>query len=124
MLIVFSDGSKDAFGACAYIRWEVGVGRFWARLVSAKNRIAPARVISIPRMELCGAVIGVRLRQTIQEEQAVEFASVMHIVDSTIVYCQIQDESHLYKTFVANRIGEVQRKSNKEECRLVFIFMF
>ena len=95
MLIVFSDGSKEAFGACAYIRWKVGTGRFWARLISAKNRIAPARVISIPRMELCGAVIGLRLRQLIEEEQTIEFVSVIHIIDSTIVFGQIQDENHL-----------------------------
>ena len=119
MLIVFSDGSKEAFGACAYIRWKVGKDRFWVRLISAKNRIAPARVISIPRMELCGAVIGVRLRQLIEEEQSLEFASIMHIIDSTIVYGQVQDESHLYKTFVANRVGEVQRKSKKDEWWLV-----
>ena len=29
MLIVFSDGSKEAFGACVYIRWKVGTGPFW-----------------------------------------------------------------------------------------------
>ena len=119
MLIVFSDGSKEAFGACAYIRWKVGKDRFWVRLISAKNRIAPARVISIPRMELCGAVIGVRLRQLIEEEQSVEFASIMHIIDSTIVYVKVQDESHPYKTFVANSVGEVQCKSKKDEWWLV-----
>ena len=84
-----------------------------ARLVLAKNRIAPARVISIPRMELCGAVIAVRLRQTIEREINHEFSSVVHIIDSTIAYGQIQSESHLYKTFVAHRVAEVQRKSEK-----------
>ena len=113
MLIIFSDGSQEAFGACAYIRWETRAGCFMARLILAKNRIAPARVISIPRMELCGAVIAVRLRQTIEKEINLEFSSVVHIIDSTIAYGQIQSESHLYKTFVAHRVAEIQRKSEK-----------
>lgn len=37
MLVVFSDGSKIAYGACAYVRWQVGMDNFESRLVIAKN---------------------------------------------------------------------------------------
>ena len=43
MLVVFSDGSKIAYGACAYVRWQVGMDNFKSRLVIAKNRIAPIK---------------------------------------------------------------------------------
>lgn len=115
ILIVYDDGSKEAFGACAYARWEVTPHCFWACLIMAKNRVSPRRVISIPKLELCGAVIGVRLRQTIVEELDIEFSSVMHITDSQIVRCQIQKESHGFKTFTANRIAEIQTKSDPNE---------
>ena len=115
VLVVYDDGSKEAFGACAYARWEVGGNCFWARLIMAKNRIGPARIITIPRMELCGAVIAVRLRQTIEEELKWKFCHVMHITDSTIVFGQIHCESHQYKTFEGNRISEIQTKSNISE---------
>jgi hypothetical protein len=39
MLVVFSDDSKIAYGACAYVRWQVGMDNFKSRLVIAKNRI-------------------------------------------------------------------------------------
>lgn len=65
MLILFSDGSNLAFGACAYIRWEIAWDTFFARLLMAKNRIAQTRQLTIPRLELCGAVLSARLREKI-----------------------------------------------------------
>ena len=57
-LIIFSDGAILAFGATAYIRWELKAGGFWSRLIMAKCRIAPKDIVTVPRMELNGAVIG------------------------------------------------------------------
>jgi hypothetical protein len=55
VLIVFSDGSKHAYGACAYIRWKTTKDTYESNLIVVKNRIAPTRQLSIPRLELCGA---------------------------------------------------------------------
>ena len=115
VLIVFDDGSKEAFGAVAYARWEVTPKCFWARLIMAKCRVAPMRAMTIPRLELAGAVIGVRLRETIESEVNQEFDRVLHITDSQIVRCQIQKESHGFRTFTANRIAEIQCKSDPNE---------
>ncbi|XP_043233388.1 uncharacterized protein LOC122387340 [Amphibalanus amphitrite] len=65
ILIIFSDASMHAYGACAYARWELETGHFEARLIAAKNRIAPTRQLTVPRLELCGAVLGCRLREAI-----------------------------------------------------------
>ena len=35
VLVVFSDGSLLAFGAAAYIRWELKSGGYWTRLIMA-----------------------------------------------------------------------------------------
>ncbi|CAC5382019.1 unnamed protein product [Mytilus coruscus] len=62
MLVIFSDGSKLAYGTCAYVRWGTAHGGFESRLVIAKNRIAPTKQMSVPRLELCGAVLAARIR--------------------------------------------------------------
>ena len=36
-LIVFSDASIQAYGACAYVQWELKTGTFEARLIAAKH---------------------------------------------------------------------------------------
>ena len=65
-LHVFVDASEQAFAACAYFRI---MGREGLRccLVASKTKVAPLKPLSIPRLELMAAVIGVRLRKTIVE---------------------------------------------------------
>lgn len=89
MLILFSDGGNLAFGACAYIRWETAWDTFFARLLMAKNRIAPTRQLTIPRLELCRAVRSARLRENIVNGLGISFEKVMRLVDSAIVRAQI-----------------------------------
>lgn len=115
MLIMFSDGSRLAYGCCAYLRWQLSSGGYDVYLIASRNRIGPVREITIPRMELCGAVLSCRLRECIERELNLKYKEVMHIVDSTIVCSQIQKESHGFNTFVASRVAEIQCKSDPSE---------
>lgn len=114
-LIIFSDGSMQAYGACAYVRWQTTENKFVASLIVAKNKIAPLKQLSIPRLELCGALVAARLRETIVKQFDWNFQSVIHIVDSSIVRSQIQKESRGFNTFVAVRIAEIQTKTDPRE---------
>ena len=67
-LIIFSDASKESYGACCYIRWEMS-GRYTSSLLLSKSKIAPAKAITIVRLELLAAVISKRLRTTIEGMQ-------------------------------------------------------
>lgn len=51
----FSDTSQRAYGACIYIRSVSNNGKCGCHLLCSKSRIAPLKVISIPR--LCGALL-------------------------------------------------------------------
>ena len=119
ILVIFSDGSNLAFGACAYVRWEVAWDTYKVMLIMAKNRIAPTKQLSIPRLELCGAVLSARIRETVVNSMNFSFTQIFHLVDSAIVRAQIQKESYGFGTFVANRIAEIQSKTDKSEWFLV-----
>lgn len=58
-LIVFSDASESAFGACAYVRWEIETDVYKTVLVMTKSRIAPTRKTTIVRLELNAALLAV-----------------------------------------------------------------
>ena len=90
-------------------------GPFISKLLIAKNRLAPSRQLTIPRLELCGAVLASRLRAMIEKEIDVELDSVIHIVDSSIVRAQICSESGNFNVFVATRVAEIQTKSKSVE---------
>ena len=36
MLVIFSDGSRLAYGTCAYIRWELRSGRYQTKLIAER----------------------------------------------------------------------------------------
>ena len=114
-LVIFSDGSGDAYGAVAYARWMTKDGTYKAQLIASKNRIAPVKIVDIVRLELSGAVIAKRLRVFIQIEVRYTFTAVYHIVDSEIVKAMISKESYGFNTFAANRIGEIQQKTDPQE---------
>ena len=82
-LIVFSDGSTIAFGTTAYIRWKLKSGNWWPILVMSKSKIAPKNRITIPRLELNGAVLAKRLKEFLVGQLDVEFAHIYHLVDSS-----------------------------------------
>ena len=63
ILVIFSDASKEAYGAVCYIRWELSDGTYKATSLVSKSKIAPVKAITIVRQELLGAVISVRLRK-------------------------------------------------------------
>lgn len=114
-LVMYSDASNVAYSTCAYIRFKLQNGTYSAQLLAAKSRIAPIRQITIPRLELCAAVLSSRLRNVIKKETNFVFEKVFHIVDSLIVRSQIQKESHGFGTFVGTRIAEIQTLTDTNE---------
>ena len=61
-LHVFGDASEQAFAACAYYRIQ-GTRGIKVSLVIAKSRVAPLKILTIPRLELQAAVMSCRLSQ-------------------------------------------------------------
>ncbi|XP_047543174.1 uncharacterized protein LOC125075505 [Vanessa atalanta] len=59
-LHIFTDASQVAYGACAYVRTFTQEG-VTIRLLCAKGKVAPLKTLTVPRLELCGAITGARL---------------------------------------------------------------
>ena len=114
-LIIFSDASEKAFGACAYARWQMMDGSFESRLIMAKSRLAPLKKITTVRLELNAALLSARIKEFIQREIRYNFVNTYLIVDSEIVRAMTQKDSYGFNTFVAVRVGEIQEKTAKNE---------
>ena len=114
ILVMFSDASEYAYGGCAYVRWELDDSTFASSLLCAKGRVAPVKRVTIPRLELCAAVVASRLHVFIKKECRIHFAKVIFIVDSKIVQAMIQKDSYGFKTYASVRVGEIQAATKKE----------
>ncbi|GIY99752.1 reverse transcriptase [Caerostris extrusa] len=58
---IFSDASIVAYGAVAYFRYVNLRGEVGTSFVMSKSRISPLKKLSLPRLELMGAIIAARL---------------------------------------------------------------
>ena len=105
-LHIFCDASENAYAAVAYSKAE---GEKPILLLS-KTRVKPMRVVSLPRMELMAAILAARLYGVIKNQ--FDTSKITFWSDSCIVMNWIQAESSHFKTFVANRISEIQTTTN------------
>ncbi|RXN35876.1 gag-pol fusion poly [Labeo rohita] len=113
--ITFSDGSENAYGAVLYLRWHSNQGSI-IRLVESKAKLTPLdQKGDVIKAEVCGAVFASRLRRYFEQHSRIRVEKWYHLVDSQTVLGAIQRESYGYKTFFANRIGEIQGVTKAQE---------
>ncbi|XP_029055232.2 uncharacterized protein LOC114882514 [Osmia bicornis bicornis] len=111
----FSDASEKAYGACLYIRSTNKLGQHAVHLLCAKSRVAPLKVVSLPRLELCAARLLVQLYKEIRKAlYQVDFKQIRFWSDSTITLHWIKTSPHLLKTFVANRVSQIQAEVHSD----------
>ncbi|KAL7724582.1 hypothetical protein ACLKA6_010159 [Drosophila palustris] len=107
----FADASSHAYGCCIYIRTcnnkDVGVS-----LLTAKCRVAPLNVKTIPRLELCAALLLAKLWQQVSSTMTkFTIDSVNFWSDSQVTLYWLERDSCTLGTFVANRVAETQELS-------------
>ncbi|XP_058838148.1 uncharacterized protein LOC131693898 isoform X2 [Topomyia yanbarensis] len=61
-----SDNGNDeyamvGYGACIYARSTGKEGQIKVELIASRSRVAPLKRLSLPRLELCAALLGVKL---------------------------------------------------------------
>ncbi len=120
-LHTFCDASEKAFAAVIYLRVTSLDGQVHVSLVMSKTRVAPVKrnCLTLPRLELQAAVLGVRLHETVKSELELPIASSYFWTDSLIVLQYINNDSNRLKTFVANRVSEVRRCTDVSQWKFV-----
>uniref|UniRef100_UPI001439C39A uncharacterized protein LOC117162199 n=1 Tax=Bombus vancouverensis nearcticus TaxID=2705178 RepID=UPI001439C39A len=115
----FCDASEKAYGACVYLRTLNTNGRVWTQLLTAKSKVAPLKCQTIPRLELSGALLLTSLMSTVQQALSHKITRTIYWTDSTIVLHWLNTSPHTLKTFVANRVSEIQTKTSIRDWRHV-----
>lgn len=118
-LHVFADASEKDFGAAVYIRFITKDGRVAVRLICTKSRIAPLKQQTLPRLELCAAVVAAQQANRVKADLRPQNQPMFLSIDSGIVLPRIKSQSNVYKNFVANRVSVIQTLTLPEQWKHV-----
>ncbi|CAG7785644.1 unnamed protein product [Allacma fusca] len=103
-IIGFSYASEKAFAAAVYLR-ILTTTHATVQLEAAKTRVAPTKEQSLPKLELCGAVLLAQLITTVKSALQIVSTNVFAFTVSTITLAWITaDQPQRWKTFVRNRL--------------------
>ncbi|XP_049885438.1 uncharacterized protein LOC126380224 [Pectinophora gossypiella] len=118
-LHVFADASELAYAAVAYIVGAGEDGQRTVAMVAGKARVAPLKIVSIPRMELQAAVLACRLANTVVNEIGKSISSTTLWSDSRTVLAWIANDNRDYPKFVAHRLAEIDQCVSRGNWRWV-----
>ena len=118
-LHTFSDASTIGMGVVSYLRIYDG-GRYTLCFVARKSRVAPGKSsMTIPRLELCAAVIAAKVAHQIVQEHKCVFSRIVFWTDATVVLRCLHDTKSRHKKFVAKRIAAIHAYSAPNQRRYV-----
>ncbi|BET00202.1 Pao retrotransposon peptidase [Nesidiocoris tenuis] len=118
-LVGFADSSTKAYGACIYVHTANSGQSPTVKLLCAKSRVAPQKGLTIPRLELCAALLLSNLMKTVLNAYTprYQFKNVVAFTDSKVVLCWIQSDPSRWKIFVGNRIAQIHENLAQEHWR-------
>lgn len=99
-----------AYAAAVYLRIEYEGGDIHVRLMVSKGRVTPTTPLTIPRTELCGAVLAAKLTKWVERNLHLPYHRSIPVylwTDATIVLYWIHGDLNRWKTYVANRVGTI-----------------
>lgn len=118
-LHLFSDASKKAIAAVAYIVGYPDSNTKHASFVMGKSKVAPSKGHTIPRLELCAAVLVTELFSIVVENLHVEFTQVVFYTDSKVLLGYINNQSRRFYTYVSNRVQKIRLVSTPKQWRYI-----
>ena len=101
----FADASMSAFTCVIYLRVLYTDASVSVLLVYSKTKVAPLKVISIPKLELCGVILLVKTLEYVSAILKFPIHKTFAWTNSTAVLGWLHTTPQRLHTFVANRVS-------------------
>ena len=87
--------------------------------VMGKSKVAPSKGHTIPRLELCAAMLSVKLLEFILDNLDIHFEHVWYFTDSNDVLGYINKKKRRFYTYVSNRVHRILESSKPAQWKYV-----
>ena len=114
-LCIFCDASVKAIGAVSYLKVTNADGNHQIGFVMGKAKLAPRPEHTVPRLELCAAVLAVELADLISAELDLQLDTITYFSDSKVVLGYICNETRRFYVYVSNRVLRIRRSSRPDQ---------
>ncbi|UYV61696.1 hypothetical protein LAZ67_1005939, partial [Cordylochernes scorpioides] len=104
----FCDASLNAYSAVFYLKTRFKNQKIKINLITSKTKVAPLKIITIPRLELSAALLLAQLNQVILESFPFQPDKTFLWTDSQICIDWIRSDASRWKAFVSNRVSSIQ----------------
>lgn len=112
---VFTDASEEAIATVAFLRAEDQDGNLHCGFIMGKGKVAPKKAVTIPRLELCAAVLGIEISKIIKEQLDIDPKEMHFHTDSKVVLGYIYNRTRRFYTYVSNRVEKIHKVSSPEQ---------
>ncbi|XP_055326358.1 uncharacterized protein LOC129580173, partial [Sitodiplosis mosellana] len=104
----FADASKIAYAAAIYMRIIHKDGSIKCNLIASKTKVTPIRpLLTIPRLELCGAWLLAQLYEKTVTALSIEQYTTHAWTDSMITLSWLAAHPSKWSVIVANRVSQI-----------------
>jgi hypothetical protein len=104
----FSDASERAYAAVLYLQTINQDGKAVVSLITVKSKVAPVKRVTLPRLKLNAATLLARLTHHTVEVLNLAGTPIYLWTDSMVTLGWIQGHASRWKTYVVNRVAEIQ----------------
>jgi hypothetical protein len=108
-IVAFCDASLKGYGCAVYLHVIDANGNISTNLVCSKSKVAPVKVLSLARLELCSALLLSKLVRIVYDSFNPRYPiqEIYAFSDSTIALSWIHSSPHRWSIFVANRVAKI-----------------
>ena len=118
-LHAFADASKDAIGVAVYLKQVSESGEVSVNLAFGQCKVAPIQPTSIPRLELCAAVLATQAVKRLKKELDIDIHDNTFYTDSKVVLGYIRNDARRFHVYVANRVGTIRNASEPDQWKYI-----
>ncbi|XP_056016958.1 uncharacterized protein LOC130053620 [Ostrea edulis] len=116
---LFTDASEEAIAAVAYIKLTDADGNQQQGFLLGKAKVAPKSAVTIPRLELCAAVLGIEIANIIKKQMSIPTEEFHFHTDSKVALGYICNNTRRFYTYVSNRVEKIRKASVPEQWNYV-----